>query len=157
MTPITPHQKRNRTKVVPPSNLKKPKHYLRESSTVKRFQIFTQYLTCCSHCISISQDEWRLITSTISHSNTKVELAIKIMDPTRLWIKRYIPNIWFFSEADDPLNTQITGLDVRPGNLWRVFERQLDGSFTQQLTLALNSSMESWTVGSGGSDSRPNF
>ena len=61
----------------------------------------------------------------------------------------------FYSEADDPLNTIITGLDVRPANFWEVFgvaaRWQLETN--KNLSLAVNSSIESWTVGSGGTDS----
>ena len=61
----------------------------------------------------------------------------------------------FYSETDDPLNAPITGLDVRPANLWEVFGAslrwQLRGNETW--SLALNGSLEVWNVGSGGSNS----
>ena len=61
----------------------------------------------------------------------------------------------FYSEADDPLNAQITGFDIRPGNLWKVYGAAARWKFlnNKNSSLALNGSLESWTVGSGGSDS----
>ena len=60
----------------------------------------------------------------------------------------------FYSEADDPLNAEITGLNG-PGNYWEVFGAASRWKFLakKNWSLALISSLESWTVGSGGSDS----
>ena len=64
----------------------------------------------------------------------------------------------FYSEADDPLNAPINGLDIRPGNFWEVYGASARWKFlkNENWSLALNSSLESWTVGSGGSDSLEN-
>ena len=60
----------------------------------------------------------------------------------------------FYSEADDPLNAKINSLDARPGNFWEIFGAAVRWNFfTKRSFIALNSSFESWTVGSGGSDS----
>ena len=61
----------------------------------------------------------------------------------------------FYSEADDPLNAPIKGFDTNPANLWKVFGGSVRWRLkkNQNLSLALNGSLENWTVGSGGSDS----
>ena len=60
----------------------------------------------------------------------------------------------FYSQADDPLNAPIIGRDVRTGNFWEVWGAATRWKFiNKNWSLALNSSLESWTVGSGGSDS----
>ncbi len=64
----------------------------------------------------------------------------------------------FYSEADDPLNAHITGLDIRPANFWEVYGVAARWQFRdhKNISLALNGSLESWTVGSGGNDSLGN-
>ena len=61
----------------------------------------------------------------------------------------------FYSKANDPLSAQITGLDIRPDNLWEVYGAGARWKFltNKDLSLSINGSLESWTVGSGGSDS----
>ena len=104
----------------------------------------------------LSQEEWRLIASTISpfkyasgtgNQNYAIQLDYGLSDTFQI--------SGFYSEADDPLNTQITGLNIRPGNLWKVLGAAARWKFSsnKNLSLALNGSLESWTVGSGGSDS----
>ena len=69
----------------------------------------------------LSQEEWRLIASTISpfiyasgtgNQNYAIQLDYGLNDTFQI--------SGFYSEADDPLNARITGRDVRPGNLWKV-------------------------------------
>ena len=64
----------------------------------------------------------------------------------------------FYSEADDNLNTSITGYSIRPANFWEVFGAEARWKIVEKekWSLALNTSLESWTVGSGGSDSIAN-
>ena len=104
----------------------------------------------------LSQEEWNLSASTISpfkyadgtgNQNYAVQLDYGLSDTFQI--------SGFYSEADDPLNAPITGLDVRPANLWKVFGAGARWKFLENKnwSLAFNSSLESWTVGSGGSDS----
>ena len=84
-------------------------------------------------------------------------LAIKIMQSNSNYgLTDTFQVSGFYSEADDPLNTQITGFDIRPGNFWEVIGAATRWKFHsyKNLSIALNGSLESWTVGSGGSDSR---
>ncbi len=105
----------------------------------------------------LSQEEWRLIASTISpfkyasgtgNQNYAIQLDYGLNDTFQI--------SGFYSEADDPLNAQITGRDVRPGNLWKVFGGSARWKLfsNTNLSIALNSSLESWVVGSGGNNSR---
>ena len=105
----------------------------------------------------LSQEEWRLIASTISHfkyaigtgnQNHAIQLDYGLSDTFQI--------SGFYSEADDPLNAQIKGLDIRPSNLWEVYGAAARWKFftDKNLSIALNSSLESWTVSSGGSDFR---
>ena len=81
----------------------------------------------------LSQEEWRLISSTISpfkfatgtgNQNYAIRLNYGLSDTLQI--------SGFYSEADDPLNTSITGLDIRPANFWEVLEQQCDGNFRQK-------------------------
>ena len=105
----------------------------------------------------LNSEEWRLITSTISpfkyasgtgNQNYTIQLDYGLNDTFQI--------SGFYSEADDPLNAEITGLDIRPANLWKAFGTAARWKFfsNTNLSLALNGSLESWTVGSGGNDSR---
>ena len=105
----------------------------------------------------LSQDEWRLISSTISPFNYasgtgNQNYAIRL----DYGLSNALQISGFYSEADDPLNASIKGLAIRPGNFWEVFGASARWKFftNKYWELALNSSLESWTVGSGGSDSR---
>ena len=62
----------------------------------------------------------------------------------------------FYSQADDPLNAKITGFEIRPANFWEVYGVAARWRLitNNDLSISLNSSLESWKVGSGGSDSR---
>ena len=105
----------------------------------------------------LGKDEWRLTSSTISpfkyadgtgNQNYGIHLDYGLSDTFQI--------SGFYSEADDPLNTQITGLKIRPGNLWQLFGAAARWKLhaNKDWSLALNGSLESWTVGSGGSNSR---
>ena len=105
----------------------------------------------------LRKEEWRMISSTISpftyangtgNQNYAIQIKYGLSDSLQI--------SGFYSEADDPLNAQITVLDVRPANLWKVFGTAARWKFfsNTNLSLALNGSLESWTVGSGGNDSR---
>ena len=104
----------------------------------------------------LSQEDWRLIASTISpfkyasgtgNQNYAIQFDYGFSDTLQI--------SGFYSEADDPLNAPITGFDVQPANLWEVFGAAARWKFLtkKNWALAFNSSLESWTVGSGGSDS----
>ena len=104
----------------------------------------------------LSPEDWRLTSSTISPfqyadgtGNQNYAIQIDYGLSNRLQISG------FYSEADDPLNTKSTGLKIRPANFWEVFGAAVRWQFlvNNDWSLALNSSLESWTVGSGGSDS----
>ena len=107
----------------------------------------------------LTQEEWRLISTTISplkyasgtgNQNYAIQLDYGLSDTLQI--------SGFYSEADDPLNALINGFDIRPANLWQVLGASARWRFlaNKNWALALNSSLESWTVGSGGSDSRGN-
>ncbi len=63
----------------------------------------------------------------------------------------------FYSVADDPLYTPITGRTIQPANSWESYggavQWRLIGSGSSPWKLALASSLEGWNVGSGGCDS----
>ena len=106
---------------------------------------------------ALRQEEWNLISTTISpfnyasgtgNQNYAIRLNYGVSDTIQI--------SGFYSEADDPLNTSINGLDSRPANFWQIFGAAARWQFhtNENWSLALNSSLESWTVGSGGSDAR---
>ena len=155
---ISPSDKESHTKFIPPSNLEEAEALL--DSIPLQSNDFKPLLNL-SHAVPtasvLSQEEWRLISSTISplkyadrtvNQNYAIQLDYGISDTFQI--------SGFYSEADDPLNTQITGLDIRPGNLWKVIGASARWKFfnDKHLSIALNGSLENWTVGSGGSDSR---
>ena len=105
----------------------------------------------------LTQEEWRLIASTISpfkyssgtgNQNYAIQLDYGLTDTFQI--------SGFYSEADDPLNAQIKGRDIRPANLWKVLGGAARWKFftNTNISLALNGSLESWTVGSRGNNSR---
>ena len=59
----------------------------------------------------------------------------------------------FYSQADDPLNATINSRSIQPENLWESigFSAKWQLLKNKELSFALNSSLESWKVGSGGS------
>ena len=61
----------------------------------------------------------------------------------------------FLQRSDDPLNAPIKGFDIQPANFWEVFglAARWQLQTKKNLSLAVNASIENWTVGSGGSDS----
>ena len=156
---IPPTENESNSGFIPPSNLKEAEALL---DTIPLQSSDFKPLLNLSHAVPtasvLSQEEWRLITSTISpfkyasgtgNQNYAIQLNYGLSDTFQI--------SGFYSEADDPLNAQITGLDIRPGNLWKVFGAAAARwkFFTNKnLSLALNGSLESWTVGSGGNDSR---
>ena len=104
----------------------------------------------------LSQEEWRLISSTISpfnyatgtgNQNYAIRLDYGLNDSLQI--------SGFYAEADDPLNAPIKGRDIRPGNFWEVWGAAARWKFltNKNWSMSLNSSLENWTVGSGGSDS----
>ena len=155
-----PSQKDSDLKFIPPVNLEEAEALLDiiplQSSDFKPILNLSHAVPTAS---ILSPDEWRLIASTISpfkyasgtgNQNYAIHLEYGLSDTFQL--------SGFYSEADDPLNAQITGLDIRPGNLWEVFGAAARWKFftSPNLSIALSSSIENWTVGSGGSDSRGN-
>ena len=109
--------------------------------------------------MTLPEDQWRISSSILSpfkyasgtgNQNYAVQLDLGLTDTFQI--------SGFYSEADDPLNAPITGLDVRPGNFWEVYGVAARWQFRdyENLSLALNGSLESWTVGSGGNDSLGN-
>ena len=118
-------------------------------------------ITNLSHAVPtasvLRQEEWRLTSTTISpfhyasgtgNQNYAIQIDYGFSDKLQI--------SGFYSEADDPLNASINGLDIRPANFWQVFGGAARWQFLEKKnwTMALNSSVERWTVGSGGSDSR---
>ena len=151
-------QKESNSSFNPPSNLKEAEALL---NTIPLQSSDFKPLLDLSHAVPtasvLNPEEWRLITSTISpfkyasgtgNQNYAIQLDYGLNDTFQI--------SGFYSEADDPLNAQITGLDIRPANLWKVFGTAARWKFfsNTNLSLALNGSLESWTVGSGGNDSR---
>lgn len=156
LIPIT--EKKSNSSFIPPNNLKEAEALL---DTIPLQSSDFKPLLNLSHAVPtasvLSQEEWRLITSTISpfkyssgtgNQNYAIQLDYGLNDIIQI--------SGFYSEADDPLNAQITGFDIRPGNLWKVFGAAARWKFftNTNLSLALNGSLESWTVGSGGNDYR---
>ena len=156
-TLIPPSQKELNSNLIPPRNLEEAEALydiipLRPSD----FKPLLNLSYAVPTASVLSQEEWRLISSTISpfkyasgtgNQNYAIQLYYGLSDTFQI--------SGFYSEADDPLNAQITGLDIRPGNLWEVYGAAARWEFfsNKNLSLALNGSLESWTVGSGGSDS----
>ena len=109
--------------------------------------------------ITLPEEQWRISSSIISpfkytsgtgNQNYAVQLDLGLTDTFQV--------SGFYSEADDPLNAPITGLDTRPANFWEVYGIAARWQFRDHdnLSLALNGSLENWTVGSGGNDSLGN-
>ena len=143
---------------IPPNNLQEAEALL---NTIPLQSSDFKPILNLSHAVPtasvLNPEEWRLKTSTISpfkcasgtgNQNYAIQLDYGLNDTFQI--------SGFYSEADDPLNAQITGLDIRPANLWKVFGTAARWKFfsNTNLSLALNGSLESWTVGSGGNDSR---
>lgn len=142
---------------IPPNNLVEAEELL---NTIPLQSSDFKPLLNLSHAVPtasvLSQDEWRLIASSISpfqyaggtgNQNYSIRFDYGLRHTLQI--------SGFYSEADDPLNAQIAGLDIRPGNLWEVFGAAARWKFftSTNYSMALNGSLESWTVGSGGSDS----
>ena len=152
-TLIPTSEREANSRFMPPKNLEEAEALL---ETIPLQSSDFKSLLNLSHAVPtasvLSQEEWRLISSTISpfkyaggtgNQNYAIQLHYGLSNTFQISS--------FYSEADDPLNAQITGQDVRPGNLWKVFGVTW---YQKNLSLALNSSLENWTVGSGGNDSR---
>ena len=152
-----PSQATSNSVVTPPSNLKEAEALL---DTIPLQTSDFKPLLNLSHAAPtasvLKQEEWRLISSTISpfihangtcNKNYAIQLNYGLSDSLQI--------SGFYSEADDPLNALITGLDIRPGNFWQVFGAATRFRFltNRSWSMALNGSLESWTVGSGGNDS----
>ena len=158
---LIPHsQTGSKSFVTPPSSLEEAESLLGiiplQPSDFKSLLNISQAVPTAT---VLSREEWRLISSTISpfkyangtgNQNHAIRLDYGLSDTFQI--------SGFYSEADDPLNDQIRGLDIRPGNLWKVLGAAARWKFFtgKNVSLALNGSLESWTVGSGGSDSRDN-
>ena len=157
--------------ITPPESTPNPK--LNPPSTAEEFEALRNAIPLdpinfkpilnLSHAVPtasvLKQEEWRLISTTISplkyasgtgNQNYAIQLDYGLSDTLQI--------SGFYSEADDPLNALINGFDIRPANLWQVLGASARWRFlaNKNWALALNSSLESWTVGSGGSDSRGN-
>ena len=154
---IPPSENQSNSRFIPPENLDEAEALL---DTIPLQSSDFKPLLNVSHAVPtasvLSQEEWRLIASTISpfkyasgtgNQNYAIQLDYGLSDTLQI--------SGFYSEADNPLNTQITGLNIRPDNLWEVFGAAVRWKFftSTNVSLALNSSLESWTVGSGGNDS----
>ena len=141
----------------PPSNLHEAKALL---DTIPLQSSDFKPLLDLSHAVPtasvLSQEEWHFLSSTISpfkstdsagNQNKAITLAYGLNDTLQI--------SGFYSKANNPLNASITGLDIRPENFWEVFGAAARWKFltNESWSLALNSSLESWTVGSGGSGS----
>ena len=155
-TLIPPSENKSNSKFIPPGDLKEAEALLDiiplQSSDFKPL-INLSYTVPTA--LVLSQDELRLISSTIStfnsddtvNQNYTIRLDFGLSDTFQL--------SGFYSKADDPLNAQIAGLDIRPSNFWEVFGAAARYKLraNKNFSLALNGSLESWTVGSGGSNS----
>ena len=104
----------------------------------------------------LNKEYWHLSASTISsfiyedgtgNQNYAIRLDFGLSNTLQI--------SGFYTQTDDPLNAQITGLQVRPANFWEVYGAAARWQITknEKFTLALDSSLETWTVGSGGSNS----
>ena len=157
-TVIPPSEEESSSKLVLPRNLKEAEAIL--DSIPLQSSDFKPLLNL-SHAVPtssvLSHEEWQLISSTISpfkyadstgNQNYLIRLNYGLSDIFQI--------SGFYSKADDPLNAKITGLDIHPENLWEVFGAAARWKFftEKSWSLALNGSLESWTVGSGGSNSR---
>ena len=155
---IQPTEKESNSKLIPPRNLEEAEAL---QDIIPLSSRDFKPLLNLSHAVPtasvLSQEEWRLISTTISpfnyasgtgNQNYAIQLDYGLSDTVQI--------SGFYSEADDPLNASINGLDIRPGNFWQVFGGAARWQFLENKnwTMALNSSVEIWTVGSGGSDSR---
>lgn len=105
----------------------------------------------------LTHEEWRLISTTISpfnhasgtgNQNYAIQLDYGLSDTLQI--------SGFYSEADNPLHASIKGYHISPRNFWQGFGAAARWQFltNKNWALAINSSLESWTVGSGGSYSR---
>ena len=154
---VPPSQTALDSVVTPPSNLKEAEELFDsiplQSSDYKALLNLSYAVPTTS---VLSQEEWRLTSSTISpfkfadgtgNQNYAIQLDYGLSDTFQI--------SGFYSEADDPLNAAIKGLASRPGN-GEIYGAAARWKFrtNKNWSLALNSSLESWTVGSGGSDSR---
>ena len=135
---IPPSENQSNSRFIPPENLDEAEALL---DTIPLQSSDFKPLLNVSHAVPtaslLSQEEWRLITSTISpfkyasgtgNQNYAIQLDYGLSDTLQI--------SGFYSEADDPLNTQITGLNIRPDNLWEVLEQQCAGSFYQHECIA---------------------
>ena len=107
----------------------------------------------------LRKQDWRIKSSIISpfksasgtgNQNYAIQLDYGLSNT--------LQSSFFYSEADDPLNTQIKDFNIPPANFWEVYGTALRWQLhtNQSLLIALNGSIEMWTVGSGGSDSLVN-
>ena len=61
----------------------------------------------------------------------------------------------FASQADDPLNATLKDFEIQPANFWESYGLAVSWRLLndKKLSFALNGSIETWKVGSGGRDS----
>ncbi len=104
----------------------------------------------------LSQEEWRLVSGSISPlTNASGAENVNYSIQVDYGFSDKIQISGFYSNANDPLNAKIKGDDTRLKNFWESFGAAVRYRYLakKNWSLALNSSLESWTVGSGGSDS----
>ena len=131
---IPPSKKKSESTLIPPRNLEQAEAILDiiplQSSDFKPLLNISHTVPTAS---VLSQDEWRLISSTISpfkyasgtgNQNYAIQLDYGLSDTLQI--------SGFYSEADDPLNAQIKGLDVQ-GSLWKVFGAAARGRLLKQI------------------------
>ena len=143
--------------MAPPTNLEEAEILLRNIPLQPRdYRTLLNLSYTVPTANTLGEQEWRLKTSTLSpfkassgtgNQNYAIQLDLGLTNTLQI--------SGFYTEADDPLNAPITGLDIRPANFWEVYgaAARWKLSSTNNLALALNGSIESWKVGSGGSDS----
>ena len=157
-TAIPPSDKESNASFIPPSNLKEAEAIFKnipvQPSDFKPLLDISHAIPTAS---VLSQEDWRLISTTISHLNNtggtgNQNYAIKL----DYGLSDSLQISGFYSKADAPLNASIKGLQIRPENLWEVIGAAFRWKYLtrKNWSLALNTSLESWTVGSGGSNSR---
>ena len=123
ITENPPSGKKSNSSIIPPKNLEEAEALLDiiplQSSDFKPLLKLSHTVPTAS---VLSQEEWRLISSTISpfkyaggtgNRNNAIQLSYGLSNSFQI--------SGFYSKADAPLNTKIKGLNIRPSNFWEVF------------------------------------
>lgn len=104
----------------------------------------------------LAPEQWRIEFATLSpfssatgtgNQNYAIQFNVGLSE--RLQLSATV------SQADDPLNAPLSDFAVQPGNFWGSFAAAARWQLVarESWSVALNSSLELWNVGSGGDDS----